>query len=217
MRRQIGLKRSFNYEDLASIVESATTSQSHDSSHHIEKRRHKRIRTCSSMPPSFSEEELSSAELDGHRSNARLISPTASRDRVTITPESSPSMQSMADSHASPFTLSSDCPATAALNRSMQIQLSSNNDWDSAFFPLEEGKEECHEDAWPVASSPTSLDMFPVRRVTLTSRTCSLRQDDKNEAKSDMGKLQTAFSLLSLPNRRKDGPKKMSRLASNRF
>jgi hypothetical protein len=90
----------------------------------------------------------------------------------------------------------------------MSRQLSSN-EWNySPFFALEEGKEQYShddQDAWPVmASSPTSLDMFPVRRVTLTSRTCSLRQrqDKDHEAESEVGKLQTAFSLLSLPNRK---------------
>jgi hypothetical protein len=87
----------------------------------------------------------------------------------------------------------------------MSSQLS--NEWnDSPFFALQEGKEQCShddQDDRPVmASSPTSLDMFPVRRVTLTSRTCSLRkrqEDNDHEAESEVGKLQTAFSLLSLP------------------
>jgi hypothetical protein len=220
MNRQLGLKRSFNYEDLASIVESSLTlDQCDDHSHHTEERRHKRIRTCGSSSSSFcSSNDEVSKKLDStaHRSNTRLVSPTASR--VIITPDSSPSIQSMTDSHASSFSLSSECPATAALNRSLISQRSSlSTDWDSVVYPLEEEKEECGDDlvAWPTIESlepsPRSLDQFPVRRITLTSRTCSMRQDRLTE---DVGKLQTAFSLLSLPKSKLES-RKMSRLSSS--
>lgn len=220
MKRQIGMKRSFNYEDLASIVESASLSidTCDDRSHHV--RRHKRIRTEISTSSSFSSDEEVPTKLDKtvHHSNVRLISPTTSRDRVTITPDSSPSMQSMTNSTASSFSLSSqDCPATAALNQSLNSRRSSLSDWDSAFFPVEEGKEQS-EDRWPtvadLSSTTSSLKDSPTRRIMVTSRRCSLRQD-KLEADPEVGKLQTAFSLLSLPRRKESG--KFSRLSSNRF
>ena len=223
MKRQIGLKRSFNYEDLASIVESSLGAdrQVDDQEHECldEKPRQKRMRT------SIGPDDRVSTNLDRrvHHSNARLISPSGSRDQVLITPDSSPSIKSINESHisASTFSLSSDeCPATAALNRSLLSQRSSlSSDWDTAVFPLEEEKEHHDDDCrWPTfdaVPSPRSLDQFSVRRVTLTSRTCSVRQaKDSKQLDPEVGKLQTAFSLLTLP-RSKLKPNKTSRLSSS--
>jgi hypothetical protein len=222
MKRQIGLKRSFNYEDLASIVESSLGADCRvdDQEHGCldEKPQQKRMRT------SVGPDDRVSTNLDRrrvHHSNARLVSPSNSRDRVLITPDSSPSIKSVNESHTSTFSLSNDeCPATTALNRSLLSQRSSLlSDWDTAVFPLEEEKEHHDDDCrWPtfdVVPSPRSLDQFSVRRVTLTSRTCSMMQaKDSKQLDHEVGKLQTAFSLLTLP-RSKLEPKRKSRLSLN--
>lgn len=206
MKRRIGLKRSFNYEDLASIVQSAGASiddQYEDgvSRNHIHARRHKRIRT-ESLDASTSS-SIRSQEEATKSSNRRLISPVTSQDRVTvITPDSSPSIPSMTDTAACSCSLS-DCPATAALNHSLiESQRSSITDWAPAFFPLDGGHKGQHVDKRPTDRHP-SLE-FPPRR-SLTSRSCSLRkqqrQDHYLEVDAQVSKLQTAFSLLSLPRR----------------
>ena len=208
MKRQIGLKRSFNYEDLASIVECSLDA---DRQIDEEKPRQKRMRTSTFPSSMIGSDDRVSANLDRieHHSSTHLISLSSSRDRVVITPNSSPSIKSLNESrmaHTSTFSLTLDeCPATAALNRSLLSQRSSlSTEWDSAVFPLEEEKK--HDDCdyrWPTFNavpSPPSLDRFPVRRVTVTSRTYALRRvQDNRRFDPDVGKLQTAFSLLSLP------------------
>eukprot|EP00956_Cyclotella_meneghiniana_P010108 scaffold13953_cov58-Cyclotella_meneghiniana.AAC.1 len=213
MKRQIGLKRSFNCEDLSSIVETGLSIEhpTADNPHrYTENRRHKRIRTlCTSSLINPVSTKLSSP------TSVHFISPSASKDRVTITPDSSPSIQSLATSET-PTSLilptEFECPATVALNCSLlNLKSSILTDWDASTFPVGEGKEQCYHEheAWPSfesgMSSPRSLDLFPelpVRRVTLTSRTCSVRNDVKLESDYEVGKLQTAFSLLSLPPRK---------------
>lgn len=214
MKRQIGLKRSFNCEDLSSIVKTgfSTDHPTADNTHrYTENRRHKRIRTSGASSLS----NPVSTKLSGLTS-VHYISPTASRDQVTITPVSSPSIQSLATSE-SPTSLllpaEFECPATVALNRSLlSLKPSISTDWDSTVFPFGGEKEQCHHayEAWSsfesgTESSRRSLDLFnklPLRRVNVTSRTCSLIEDEKLQKDSEVGKLQTAFSLLSLPPRK---------------
>lgn len=222
MKRQNGMKRSFNYEDLASIVDWSLTIDDDHTCNFGKRRRHKRIRTCSSSKSSssFSEDKVSdNLDKAGYPSNTHLIPFPVSRERVTITPDSSPTIQSMTESHTSSFSLNEEHPATAALNRSVISQRSSPSiDWDSSNFPLEGDKVQCGYDdcIWPTidscTSSPRSLEQFPARRDTVTLRTCSMRQDHRQTDDTAVGELQTAFTLLSLPSHKLE-PKK-SKLSS---
>ncbi|KAL3784061.1 hypothetical protein HJC23_013276 [Cyclotella cryptica] len=217
MKRPLGLKRSFNYEDLASIVHSS-----------LPTKRAKRLRThCSSESSATCSlvdgDDVARENFDSHKrfySTARLISPTSSTNHVTITPDSSPTVPFMVtERHTSNFSLATDnfeCPATAALNRVLaQRTSSSSTDWDSAVFPLQEGeqKSKCNCTAWPAM-----VGQYPsprARHISITPRTCSARTDDQEsnhvEADADVRKLQTAFSLLSFPHYKLE-PKK-SRLS----
>lgn len=209
MKRPLGLKRSFNYEDLSSIVHSSIPATSA-----------KRLRphfssefsaTCSAAD----RDDVAREKFDLHEvfhSTARLISPTNSTNLVAITPDSSPCVPSIiTECHTSNFSLSTDhfeCPATAALNRVLAQRSSScSADWGSRVFPLEEHerKRTCDCTTWPAMVGP----------ISIIPRICSLRTEGQEssdgEVDSDVKKLQTAFSLLSLPHYKLE-PKK-SRLS----
>jgi hypothetical protein len=198
MKRQLGLKRSFNCEDLASIVhESMTTGHSscNDSFHKRSAKRLRRQSPCNAITDDASTH--SPRHSFGH---GRFISPTTSQDRVAVTPDASPSIPSMS---CSKFSLSNEleCPATAALNRALLGHSSSSVDC-SGVFPFDE--EKVDDDAsWPSferyeTTSPRAVDQFFSRpRRISNARRCSLREEKSDDA--EVGKLQTAFSLLSFP------------------
>ncbi|KAL7485710.1 hypothetical protein ACHAW6_011304 [Cyclotella cf. meneghiniana] len=212
MKRPLGLKRSFNYEDLASIVPSSPPAAPA-----------KRQRTHCSSELSATCSVVDRDDVDSHKvfySTARLISPTNSTNHVTITPDSSPSTPSMVtECQTSNFSLSTDtfdCPATAALNRVLaQRSGSFSTDWGSRVCPLQEGTRSiCDCTVWPSTVGP--CPSHRAQPISITPRTCPARaggQDSNHvEADPEVRRLQAAFSLLSFPHYKLE-PKKRSRLS----